>query len=424
LLDRKASAAKALVESKKGALMKILKWVVISVVVVIISLVLAAWLMGGWFFKLQDKLEPPQENMTFVGSDSAWYQYSKACQGTDGSIIIASTLSKNGRIRDDISILKLSPQGSFLWEKKFTFARTTIWDFIPAFIRRNKGHQYVQIAGISQSDNKFYILLTRRHDKLDEPFMLEINANGELVKSTPIKLNIENGASRQAFLQNDSAYLAYLDYKDKMVNLAKIDLKTSEIKLSAVLFFKQDSLLINDIIADPKDSTVSIIAYDNKKGCSFYRYTKQFDLKEYFRTAPGSEFTVLQYNENKLYGVIREDSLLEVIDLTVYDKPLIVVKDILLEEKFRPSGLLMHNGTYYVTLDEFGENIKTHGQDIDFRKYDGMGKLVFNATIGGWNYETCFGLFDGADSTIIVLGRSLDVKYNKGTRIFVSKFKM
>jgi hypothetical protein len=407
-----------------GAEMKILRWIILAVFIILLTLVLALMLYQGWYNRLQNMPEPTNKNMTFVGNDSAWYQYSKACQSSDGSIIIASSLMKKGRIRDEVSIIKLSPDGNFLWEKKFTFARTTVWDLIPAVFRKNKGHQNLQIAGISQSDNKYYVLLTRRNDRLDEPFVLEISAEGRLLKSTLVKLEIQNGASHKAFLQNGIAWLAFLDYKDKMLNLAKIGLKTPEVKLNAMLFFKQDSLHIKNIIADPKDSTAAIIAYDKQKGCSFYLYNKKFDLKEYFRTASGSEFTVLKYVNNKLLGVIREDSLLEIIDVTVYDKPLIPVQEIIMDKEFRPTALLENDGNFYVCLDTYPKGGKRSGQDIELRKYNSKGEKISTAAIGGKYSESAFGLFAGKDSTLIVIGRSLSGKFRSGIRLFVSKFGM
>jgi len=281
--------------------MKIFKWIIIGLISVITLLFVASWMYYGWHYRTPDNPVPDNKNLTFIGNDNRFYYNSKACQLKDSSIVIASVLARPKKNRDAVSIMKLSPGGMFLWEKKFSFAKLSFWDFVPAVIRKGKGHQFLNTLSINNLDGKYYILLVRYNLKVLEPFLLTLDSNGNLLNSDKVNLKLDRYTPIKSFMQNNYAYLSYLDTMVKMICVAKLNIKTGDVINNSLLFYKQDSLYFNAITADKADTTISLTAYDSKNGCSYYMYTPQYGLKEYFRTEPSSEFTILKYIDEKLY---------------------------------------------------------------------------------------------------------------------------
>jgi hypothetical protein len=404
--------------------MKIFRWLLPLLVVVFLASLFTVWNMFGWLLISVDNPEPGDSNLAFVGKDPRFYNYSMACQNADGTLAIASALSDRKSTRDAVSIIRLAADGSFAGEHVFTFARPSFWSVVPWFLRGGKGHQYLRIVGLEANQNGYYLLLTRQKGAKQEPFILELNDSGKLTKQTPIPLHIEAGAQMTALLQDGYTYLVFLNGSEKLLNLAKIDLANAEVVMNPMLFYKQRNLRINSVAANPADTTISITAYDDEKGCSFYQYTPATDLKEYFRTAPGSEFTVLKHIGDRLISVIREDSLLEVMDLIIFDKPVIAVLDTLPGIDFRATDITELDGDFYVSLDFSLQNAEKNTQNIQVRKYAKDGSKSLPYLIQGSDYETAKGIFPTSDGHLIVIGNSSSRQADKGPRVFTSKFRM
>lgn len=404
--------------------MKVLRWLLPVLVVLFLLSLFTVWNMFGWLSRSVDNPEQPNKSFAFAGNDPRFYNYTKACQNSDGSFAIASALSDRKSNLDAVSIIRLAADGSFAGEHVFTFARPSLWTVAPWFVRGGKGHQNIRTLGISPSEKGYQLLLTRRKADMEELFILDLNDMGELTDTKPVKLQIEADTQLGALLQNGYAFLTFLNGTEKLFNLAKIDLASAEVVMNPMLFYRQQNLRINAVAADPADTTVSIVAYDEEKGCSFYQYTPQTDLKEYFRTAPGSEFTVLKHIGERLISVIREDSLLEVMDLIIFDKPVIAVLDTLPGMEFRAIDIAELDGDYYVCLDFYPRGNEQHAQNIQVRKYgqDGLKPLPY--LIQGRGYETAKAIFTTSDRHLLVIGNSSSRQTDKGSRVFTSKFRM
>jgi hypothetical protein len=395
-----------------------------AIIATLLVMLFAAWKIYGWYFRSTNNPEPFNKNITFVGNDDRHYNYSQAMQNTDGSIVIASVLSGYRKPQPEVSLIKLSPLGKFEWEKIIHFTQPTFWNLVPSIIRRNKGIQSLNIQSINFVDGSYYLLLNRFNGKMKEPYILKLDVQGKLLTSTKIKLEMERFAPTQSFMQNNYAYLSYLDLKSKMLCLAKLDIKTGNVINNPMLFYKQDSLLVRALTADKADTTVSVTAYDRKTGCSFYMYTRTNDLKEYFRTQPGSEFTVLKYFGDKLYGVVKEDSLLQIVDLTSLSKPLILVTDKPPYQDFRARDLQIINGNLYVIFDAKNAMNKEFRYDAFVRKYSPDGDKPKEYLMQGKGMESPQRIFATADKQIIVIGFSTSTSLDRGVRVFASKFPL
>jgi len=404
--------------------MRIFGRIILGLIGIVVLLFIASWLIYGWYYRTTNNPQPDNKKITFVGNVNRSHYYSKACQLKDGSIAIASVLSRSDKIRDNISIIKLSAEGEFLWEHKFAFAKLSFWDFVPALLRKGKGHQYIKTLSIDFTDDKYYLLLNRYNLKIYEPHILTLDSQGKLLNSYKMQLKISLNTSSKGFIQNNFAYLSYLDQTDKILYVAKLDIKTGDLINKSMLFFKQNDLNLTAFAADKADTTISLTAYDSKKGCSFYMYTPKDDLKEYFRTSPNTEITVLKYIDDKLYGIIKEDSLLRIVDLTSLSKPLILETDIPRYKRFKVKDLQFINGDFYVCMDVTNQDKHEFSNDIVINKYSHTNETSSGYLIQGKNYETASYLFKTADNQMIVIGNSGSMKPGKSYRVFASKFKL
>jgi hypothetical protein len=375
----------------------------------------------GFIFRNTNNPEPLNKNLTFVGNNNSSYTNCKTFQNPDSTIIIASVMTKISSPHQKISIMKLSSVGKHLWEHEFRFSRFSLWDIVPAILRRNKGMQYLNIQGINLVDDKYFLLVNRFNGKVSEPFILTLDKSGKLLNSKRIDLELSLHASTKTFMQNNYAYMAYLDLTAKMLCLAKIDVKTSDILINPMLFYKQDSLYINAITVDKNDEMVSLTAYDSKVGCSFYAYTKDDDLKEYFRTEPTSEFTVLKYIGDKLYGVVKEDSLMRVVDLTSLSRPLIVFSDTPEYVKYKARDITIVNNAFYIAYDVDNPSDKDYRNDVALRKYTSAQEKPVEHLFQGKGYEAVYKIYTLQDKHLVVIGSSSSMSLNKGLRIFATK---
>lgn len=403
--------------------MKTVGWISLAIIGVIIIMLYASWQIYGWVYRGTNNPEPFNKNLTFVGNDNRNYSSSKTYQNMDGSIIIASVMIKMTSPHKEIDIMKLSSTGKLLWEKTFSFARFTFWDLVPAIIRRGRDVQHLEIQGINLVDGKYYLLVNRYNGSMFEPFILTLDTSGKKLSSGKVKLELDMEAPVKSIMQNNYAYMSYLDLATKMLCFAKIDVKTANIIINPMLFYKQDSLLINTIAVDKADTTVSMTAYDSKKGCSIYMYTPTLDLKEYIRTEPTSEFTFLKYIGDKLYGVVKEDSLLRIVDLTSFVRPLIVFTDTPPYKDFRAKDLSLINGNFFVALDVDNPQATDYRRDVVIRKYTPNGEEPKEYVIQGKRTENAYKLYPLSDQNLIVIGSS-SMNLNNGFRVFATKFKL
>ncbi len=401
--------------------MKKIVLIVLGVIIGFVLLVIAVMQIRGWIYINQDNPEPSNKNITFIGKSRGFYVYGKSFQQFDGSIITASTLNDIFTDRDYISLIKLSSKGIFEWEKKIQFASKNIWTMMQSPFKSEISAPHLEILGINLQNDKYYLLLNRTNNLDNQLYILTLNSKYQLINTQKIKLELENCTNLTAFMQNSFAHLCYLDETNKMLCQAKINITDGKIIHNAMLFYQQKGLYINAIAADKADTTASISAYDKRKGCSFYMYLKSSDLKEYFRTEPTSEFTVLKYIGDKLYGIVKEDSLLEIVDMTSLRKPLIVVNDRPAFQNFRAKDIQIMNGNIYVLLQV--ENSKQTDWDIVVRRFAAPGEKPKDYLIQGKRLEMACEIFPTADKHFLVLGQSFSLRKGKLLKIFATVFE-
>jgi hypothetical protein len=284
--------------------------------------------------------------------------------------------------------------------------------------------QHLNILGINNVDNKYYLLLNRYNRKVYEPYILIFNSDGKRLSTKKVKLQMVKIAPAVATMHEKFAWLSYLDLPNKMLCLAKLDIKTGEVLNNSMLFFKQNRLYQTAIAADQADTTVAITAYDRKAGCSFYEYSKTTDLKEYFRTKPTSKFTVLKYIGDKLYSVVKEDSLLDVVDVTDLQKPLIIMSEKPAFKDFIARDLQIINGNIYVTFDAESQKGKSYLYDTVIHKYTSFKELPKEYLIQGKGAEQAINIYGTNDKQIMVIGQSTSTAGGKGMRVFATKFAL
>lgn len=368
----------------------------------------------------QKTYEPESENMTFFGTQQGSYQYSTACQADDGTIMIASVLTPDSGKTDKVSIIKLSANGDFLWEKAFDLKEKSWLDFL----KRDKDLP-LRTLQISFYQNQYYVVLTQT-DKLSSrqelPFILQISPDGDLLASKPVELILLKGSSVQSCLNGDKLYLSYIDQNDKALFLSRIDLLTAEVLQTYVSFIRQKNLVINAVAADPADSVISVVAYDKEYGCSFFRYTPQTDLKELFRTQINTDIKVLKYYNGRLYGAVKEASLLEVIDLTNQAKPLIKVTDNSFANDFRLIDMTIVNG-YFTVLVKTGLDNPDKADKIEalLLTYNMDGQRVVALTYHSNDYDSEKQILAVLANPIFILGESSDISDSGKSRLFIKK---
>lgn len=399
-------------------------WFILIIAALVIALLYSSWMIIGFVYRSSNNPESANKNLTFVGNDNRSYLNSKIYQNADSTIIIVSVLSKITSPHQQINIMKLSNIGKPVWEKRFRFAKVILWDLVPAILRRNKGVQYLNIQGINLVGDKYHILVNRFNGKVYEPYILVVDKEGILQEQHRIDLELELNTSTKTFMQNNYAYMSYLDLTAKMICFAKIDVKTAEVVLNPMLFYKQDSLYINAIAVDKNDDMVFLTAYDSKVGCSFYAYTKDEDLKEYFRTEPTSEFTALKFINAKLYGVVKEDSLMRVVDLTSLSKPMVVFSDTPAHKKYRVRDLTIINNSFYLAFDVDNPNDKNYRNDVLIKKYLSPSQEPVEHLIQGKGFETVYGLYPLPHKSMLVIGNSSSMSLNKGLRVYATKIPL
>lgn len=370
--------------------------------------------------QIQESTKQINDNTILIGSKQGNYSHSTACQTEDGAVLIASILSPEAGKPDEVSIIKLSSDGNFVWEQTFTLGKKSKLDIL----KRNKEIQALRTHQISSYQNHYYMVLTSQEQQSEAPFILRIDQDGALLESKKVDLKLESGTSLQSYINKDKLYLSFIDSREKMLSLSKIDLLTAEVLQTSIRFIRQKNLVINAVAADPADAIISVVAYDNEFGCSFFQYTPQTDLKEVFRTQVATDIAALKYYENKLYGAVKEDSLLEVVDLTDLGKPLIKVTDILTAKDFRLIDLLIADGKFHVLAKtRYDKEDGAEGILAELLSYNFDGSLAGKKSLPGSDSDLEKQIISIKDKPVFILGESSGYADSKVSRLFIKKLE-
>lgn len=360
--------------------------------------------------------EPQYDNMTVIGTRQGSYHHSTACQSEGGAVLIASIISPEDGKADKVSIIKLSPEGDFLWEQAFALGKKPLLHFL----KHDKAEQSLRTLQISFLQNHYYVVLTSQEQQSEAPSILRINQDGSLLEVQKVDLELASGTSIKTFISGDKLYLSYIDSQDKMLSLSQIDLLTAEVLRTSVRFIRQKNLVINDVAADPADSIVSVVAYDKQFGCSFFQYTPKTDLKEVFRTQIATDIKVLRYENNMLYGAVIEDSLLKIIDLTDLGKPLVKVSDVPSAKDFRLIDLHVSDIKFHV-LAKTRHVKETGAEDIlaELLSYNFDGSLADKKEYESSDYDHEKQILALPNRPTFILGESSGGSDSNKFRIFL-----
>jgi len=123
-------------------------------------------------------------------------------------------------------------------------------------------------------------------------------------------------------------------------------------------------------------------------------------------------------------GVVKEDSLLRILDLTSLSKPLILFTDIPEYIHYQAKDLQIVNGDFYVCLNVINRNNNALNKDILVCKYAKNNEKSTVFIIRGKKYENASYLFRTTDNRMLVIGNSNSMKTGKGYRVFTGKFKL
>ncbi len=359
------------------------------------------------------------DNTILLGTQAGDYHFSTTCQMQDGVIMIASVLSPRSGKQDLVSVIKLSANGEFIGEQIFPLHKESILSLLK---QKGKG-QSLRTHQISHHQNHFYVLLTAQAKQTEIPYILKLDQNGSLLETLKVDLELESGTSIKTCVNAEILYLSYLNNREKMLCVSKIDLLSARVLQTSVRFFRHKNLSINAVAANPADSIFSVVAYDKELGCSFFQYTPQTDLKEMFRTQPATDITALKYFENKLYGAVKEDSLLEVIDLTELGKPLIRVTDIPSAKDFRLVDLVLDKAGFHLLAKSYNLVDEKKSFMAEIISYNPDGSSAAEKSFPINESDTLRQIIDDNGTPVFILGEGSDYMESKASRIFIKSLQ-
>lgn len=393
-------------------------------------LILAIIALYGWSELLwlqqarTDNVESFNRNMHLIGKDRGYYYFGKAFQNPDGTVYTASLLTDRYQLREYAIIQKLNKDLNLLWERKSRLDRFNIKDLLPAVLQRSDPKLHYEVVDITLRDKTIYVLAWDKSDFKPVPLILHFDQNVQLLRRVKVNLTLETNAYPSTRFHNGFAYICYLSQEDKMLCLAQIDPVSGEIVNTAMKFWNKLNPEYNSFAFNPADSTAAIALYDYKSNLSSYLTVRGDSFTEHFRTAPGTLIRTLEYLDGRMYGVVQEDSLLQIIDLTNPNLPLVNMSDKPVYKNYQVCGLTKLQESFYLTLNvpvDFGK--KTQQGDVFVIRYSAVDKPA-PYRIGGMWFDLAEQIFATADSQVAVMGTSFSHRPSVGLRNFASKFRM
>jgi hypothetical protein len=398
-------------------ILRISLFVIIGLVLLVVILNLLAFLP----FLLKENVEPHNRNLNFVGENSGHYYYGGAFQNPDGSVFIVASLTSFTFQKNYISLMKLKPDAQLLWETKTNTSPLNRKGHLPSFLFKDGSEDDFQLRGLTVWQNEIYVLASDQQKSITHYNILEFDLDGNFQSSREVNLELDKTAGPTTLLHNGWAYICYRNHKDKMLCLAKLDLKTGQVAQTVMMFYKKLRLQDITFAADDADSTVYLAATDYVTKASSFFVSKQNEIKEYFRNRSGTHMPLLKYLNGKLYGVVREDSLLQIIDLSNLNKPQVLVTDKPALKNYQVSDLAIVDGSFCLALNCKVEKTGEYDMDVVVKKYKPGIVEAQEFLISGRKPERANQLFATPDKQLLVLGTSASVKPTRGLRIFASR---
>lgn len=394
-------------------------------IIILVILGLYAW---SELLRLQqtrtDNVESFNRNMQLIGKDRGYYYFGKAFQNPDGTLYTASLLTDRSHLREYAMIQKLDANLDLIWERKSRLDRFNIKDLLPAVLQRSDPKLHYEVVDITLRDKTIYVLAWDKSDFKPVPLILHFDQDGQLLRRVKVDLFLATNAYPSTRFYQGFAYICYLDQADKMLCLAQIDPASGKVVNTAMKFWNKLNPEYNSLVFNAADSTAAIALYDHKSNLSSFFTVRGKSITEHFRTAPGTLIRTLEYLDGRMYGVVQEYSLLQIIDLTNPNLPLVNMSDKLGYKNYQVCGLTKLQESFYLALNvpvDFG--MKTQQGDIFVVKYSAVDKPA-PYRIGGMRFDLAEQIFATVDSQVAVMGTSFSHRPSVGLRNFASKFRM
>jgi hypothetical protein len=393
-------------------------------------LLLAIVCLYGWSELLwlqqarTDNVESFNRNMRLTGRDRGYYYFGKAYQNPDGTVFTASLMTDRNHLREYAIIQKLNKDLNLLWERKRRLDRFNIKDLLPAVLQSSDPKLQYEVVDITVQDKTIYVLAWDKRGNSPSPLILHFDQEGQLLRKVNVNLFLETNAYPSTRFNNGFAYICYLSQEDKMICLTKIDPVSGKIINTALKFWNKLYPEYNSFAINSADSSAAIALYDYKRNLSSYFTVRGDAFTEHFRTAPGTLIKALEYLDGRMYGVVQEDSLLQIIDLTNPKLPLVNMSDIPVYKNYQVCGLTKLQESFYLALNVPVDYEKSSQQgDIYVIRYSVADKPA-PYRIGGMRIDLAKQIFATPDSQIAVMGTSCSHRPAVGMRNFVSKFRL
>lgn len=406
-------------------------WIIFTIAMVFIILVFLLFNPYRTTSTQKPSIMQSAKSQESAGNDVRSYQGSKTYPLKDGSIAVLSVLKPSNAGSDAISFIRLSPDGEVLLENIFELQQVRLLNKIKSLLQPSERRFKIEILGVTGEsidlkDPLIYVLVLLRRGSQTDLYRLALTQDGNKSFWDRIDLQIHSDTQIKAFLDEFVSFVGYLNKQEKLLCLATVMLNNATLTDNAMLFYRQDSLHINSIAGNAilaveknryyakarNSGTLAwMTAYNSKKGCSFYSHTRPKALVEHFRTNPKTDILLLKYIEDKLYGVVKEDSLLEIIDFTDFDKPVIKVMFQPSYSDFRVNDLHLIDGSFIVLLN--------HNTIFKFVPQSELHLVI------GWGEELHSGsIIPLSDGQFFLIANSMKVLSDNRHRLFIRKFNI
>jgi len=303
------------------------------------------------------------ETIDFIGNGKGSYHFGDACAAGDSLIYLASGFSSGSLMLDYVSLCKLTSEGVFLSEKRTRINGFHIRNLLPANLVSKHRKPQFEVRNLSFHDGKLFLLVLSHNKKGRIPQILEFDEDCNPIKRHKTDLVLDANSEPVTLLQNGFAYIGYIEKQDKALRLAMIEAKAGKIIYNKVKFYKQPTLEMVSITSDSADTAAFFVARDREKNITSFYKTTPNDVREVFRTADNTEITLLKFIDDKLYGIVKEDSSLVIADFTDTEKPMIYSRTTVNLNRFWVNDLVFHDGNAFLPVTFVSEKAKRTDTD-------------------------------------------------------------
>jgi hypothetical protein len=351
-------------------------------------------------------------NLNFVDLNKGDYAFSRACLLNDGSVLIASTILKEP---GTVSLIKLSPEMKFIWERKYTEKPVNPGTLL--FQHKST----LTISDIQLINEKCYFYAIREKEGIYNPVSISTDLDGNLLNYLTVPYTVSSHTPPKCTIMDKSAFFVWYNDIDKTIILDKISLDNAKITGKTFIYLIQDNLKITSISTDQAKGVVFITTYDSFKGSSLLTYNTLEGLRLINDTDKYQTLQMAAYIDSKLYVVATKDSSLAIGLIHANKDPEKMLSMSFTTDKFMPKVLLKKDEVFYIGIDE--QNPK-YGQDAVILKYKADNSKAGEFIIRGKFSETLNQLLILPNGEMLAIGNSSSHRFGKGSRVYATKFKL